>query len=250
MDVISKIDIRGDERILDIGCGDGKITSELATLVPEGSVAGIDCSEEMIRFAKSRFPQSMQPNLEFQLGDARSLGFIGEFDLVVSFACLHWVLDHIPVLEGIRRSLKPSGRIFLQFGGRGNAEAVVEIAENMISSERWARYFEGFVFPYGFFGPEEYLGWLESAGLMPVRVELVPKDMVKEGIFDLASWIETTWLPYIERVPDNLQREFIYEIAERYARAHPPDEEGRLHVKMMRLEVVAKNVSLEYYPKI
>ncbi len=155
-EAISKIRIKGNERVLDIGCGDGKITAYIASLVPEGSVVGIDNSADMISFAQSKFPQSNWPNLSFQYGDATDLRYEDEFDLVVSFACLHWVLDHKPVLEGIKRSLKSNGRLFIQFGGKGNVGEVLEVVDKKISEDRWARYFKDFTFPYGFFGTEEY----------------------------------------------------------------------------------------------
>ena len=239
-EVISKIQITGNERILDIGCGDGKITAYIASLVPAGSVVGIDNSAEMISFAQSKFSQARWPNLSFQYGDASDLRYQNEFDLVVSFACLHWLLDHRPVLEGIRRSLKSDGRLFIQFGGRGNADEVLKVVDQKISEDRWARYFKDFTFPYGFFGPEIYEDWLEQVGLRAVRVELIPKDMVQPGTGGLASWVESTWLPYIERVPDGLQHDFIYDIVEGYVSTHPLDSSGQVHVKMVRLEVEAE----------
>ena len=101
----------------------------IASLVSEGSVIGIDNSIEMITFARSKFPQSSWPNLSFQYGDASDLKYVDEFDLVVSFACLHWVQDHKLVLEGIKRSLKSDGRLFIQFGGRGNASEILKVIE-------------------------------------------------------------------------------------------------------------------------
>ena len=239
-EVISKIQIKGNERVLDIGCGDGKITAHIASLVPKGSVVGIDNSVEMISFAQSKFPQSDWPNLSFAYGDACDLRYEDEFDLVVSFACLHWVQDHKHVLEGIKRSLKSSGRLFIQFGGRGNAGGVLEVVDKKISEDSWARYFKDFTFQYGFFGPEEYKSWLDQVGLRAVRVELIPKDMVQPGIEGLTSWVESTWLPYIERVPDGLQNDFIHGIAEDYVSTHPLDSDGQVHVKMVRLEVEAE----------
>jgi trans-aconitate 2-methyltransferase len=239
-ELISKIHIKGYERILDIGCGDGKITAQIASLVPKGSVIGIDNSTEMVSFAKRQFPPSSNPNLSFQHGDASDLRYADEFDLVVSFASLHWVLDHRPVLLGIKRSLKPGGRLFIQFGGRGNAEGILNVVNKLISGERWRRYFEDFTFKYGFFGPEEYAEWLDQSGLLAVRVELVPKDMVQAGIEGLVSWVASTWLPYIERVPPGLQQDFIREIAEGYVSTHPTDSDGKVHVKMVRLEVEAE----------
>ena len=239
-ELISKIRIRGDERVLDIGSGDGKITVQIASLLPHGSAVGIDNSPEMVEFARGKFPVSSWSNLSFQFGDASDLRYENEFDLVVSFACLHWILDHGPVLEGIKRGLKIGGRLFLQFGGAGNAEEILEVVDEMISEDRWAKYFKQFSFPYGFFGIEEYKGWLAQAGLRAVRVELIPKDMVQPGRSGLTSWIESTWLPYIESIPEELRRDFVDEMVEGYASTHPLDDDGQIHVKMMRLEVEAE----------
>ena len=71
-ELLSKISIRGDERILDIGCGDGKITAEIALLVPRGSVMGLDNSVEMLGFARSRFPPLSQPNLPSNMETLRN----------------------------------------------------------------------------------------------------------------------------------------------------------------------------------
>ena len=243
-ELLSKISIRRNERILDIGCGDGKVTAEIAPIVPEGSVLGIDNSVEMINFAQSKFPPTSWPNLAFQYGNASDLQFVDEFNLVLSFACLHWVLDHRPVLEGIKRSLKQGGKALMQFGGKDNAAAIIEVVDEIISEEKWSGYFEGFKFPYGFFGPDEYLIWLDRAGLRALRVELVQKDMVQAGREGLASWFKTTWLPYIEKVPKDLREDFIYEVVDRYVLAYPPDGEGFVHVGMVRLEVEAEKPGL------
>ncbi len=83
-------------------------------------VVGLDSSAEMIDFARQSFPTEALPQLRFEQGDARQLGFVEQCDWVISFACLHWVLDHRSVLTGIRRALRPGGQLLLQFGGRGN----------------------------------------------------------------------------------------------------------------------------------
>ena len=239
-EALSRIRIKGNERVLDIGCGDGKITAHIASLLPQGSVVGIDNSVEMISFAQSKFPQSNWPNLSFRYGDATDLRYEDEFDLVVSFACLHWILDQKPVLEGIKRSLKSKGKLLVQFGGRGNVSEVLTVVNKKISKGKWAKYFKDFTFQYGFFGVEEYKSWLDQVGLRGVRVELIPKDMVQPGIEGLSCWVESTWLPYIERIPDRLQHDFIREIAEDYVSNHPLDSDGNVHVKMVRLEVEAE----------
>lgn len=238
MALIADLKIKGDERILDIGCGDGRITANLAGLVPGGSVLGIDLSPEMISFAAGQ--HGGHHNLSFRVGDASHLQFAEKFDLVVSFACLHWVADHLPVLKAVCRSLVPGGGFLMQCGGRGNAARILDLTGDITASQQWKEYFSGFSFPYHFYGPDEYRVWLEEAGLQPRRVELVPKDMLQQGQAGLEGIIRNTWLPYTERLPARLRESFVTEIAARYLERYPLDEKGQAHVQMMRLEVEAE----------
>jgi len=240
-ELIAQLNLRGDEAILDIGCGDGKLTAELARQVPNGFVRGADSSAEMIRFAKKSFPSVKFPNLSFKVCDARRLAFKDKFDLVVSFACLHWVKDHMPVLEGIRCSLKGGGRALLQFGGKGNAEDVIAVAGELIVGDPWKKYFRGFICPWHFYEPKEYAAWVKKAGLVPQRIELIAKDMVQNGKDGLIGWMRTTWAPYIGRLPLSLRDKFLTEIADRYLARYPLNKSGCAHVKVQRLEVEAIN---------
>ncbi len=224
---------------MDIGCGDGKITAKIAALAPEGQVLGIDSSQDMIDFAQDRFPPSQHPNLQFELGDALSLDFDQEFDLVISFACLHWIRDHLTVLRGARRSLRPGGRLLFQCGGRGNAGALMASTKELIRESRWSEYFQGFRYPYYFYGSEGYHTWLGQTGLEEIRVELIPKEMVQQGKTGLEGWIRTTWHPVLERIPEDLRQQFVSEMAERYLERHPL-KAGLAKVEMMRLEVEAR----------
>jgi len=237
--ILAHLALKGDETILDVGCGDGKITAQIAHAVPRGRVVGIDNSAEMIAFAQQTFPADVLVNLRFQLADARSLPFVAEFDLVLSFTCLHWVIDHRPVLVGIQQALRSGGRALLQFGGKGNAAEIVRAVTQVMCRPVWAAYFVGFEFPWGFYSPEEYRLWLAAAGLGAVRVELVPKDMVHPGPAGLAGWLRTTWMPYVQRVPVELQQAFLDESVAEYLKAHPVDAQGNVHLDMVRLEVEA-----------
>lgn len=238
-ELIDKLRLRGDEAVLDLGCGDGKVTAEIAARVPQGSVLGVDRSEGMIDFARSSFPAEAFPNLRFRTADARALPFAGEFTVVFSNAALHWVRDHRPVLHGIARSLKPGGRTLLQMGGQGNAAGVLSVLDELTASSPWREHFDAFSCPYGFHSPADYRIWLEEAGLEPRRVELIPKDMIHAGSDGLAGWIRTTWLPYTERVPEADRDAFVAEVVRRYVERFPPDARGQVHVAMVRLEVEA-----------
>lgn len=238
-ELIFKLNLRADESVLDIGCGDGKITAEISERVCNGSVVGIDSSREMIELARRSFNREKYANLVFQVADAQLLPFEEEFDVVFSNATLHWIKEHRPVISGIQKSLKPDGRILLQMGGRGNAKFILAAMDDIMSEEQWKPYFSDFTFSYGFYGPEEYTQWVNAAGLEPIRIELIPKVMSYDSREGLAGWVRTTWLPYLEQVPLEKREEFIEALIARYLEKHPLDEQGRIHVSMVRLEVEA-----------
>ncbi|WP_225587700.1 class I SAM-dependent methyltransferase [Methylomonas fluvii] len=96
-ELIAGMRLTGRETVLDLGCGDGKVTAEIAAIVDQGTVVGIDNSEAMIALAQRRYPQTQHPNLAFQVMDAGNLSFAEQFDVVFSNAVLHWVKQHQPV---------------------------------------------------------------------------------------------------------------------------------------------------------
>ena len=238
-ELIPKLKLQGKEALLDIGCGDGKITAELSRCLSSGKVVGVDSSSQMVTLAQSSFPKKDFPNLDFQVMDARKLVFQNEFDVAFSNAALHWIVDQKSVLLGVRRSLKPKGSLLFQMGGKGNAQAVLGILDDLLIEKQWREYFEGFKFPYAFCSPEEYTEMLVEAGLVPLRVELFPKIMKLDGAEGLAGWIRTTWLPYTEQLPIEKRDLFVKEIVNRYLTNHPADGEGVVHLGMVRLEVEA-----------
>ena len=233
-ELMTRLDLRGDEHILDVGCGDGKITAELARAVPRGSATGLDASAAMIAYAREKFPA-----LEFHVMDARRLQFPLQFDLVFSNAALHWVDDHAAFLRGAAAVLQPGGRLIVSCGGKGNGQPVVAALHAVMRRKRWRDYFRQMPLPYFFYAPADYRNWLQDANFRPQSVALTPKDAAYDGLTGLAAWLRTAWLPYTQRVPESERGEFITAVAERYAATHPPDPQGRLHVRMVRLEIDA-----------
>lgn len=238
-ELFARLALGGDESILDVGCGDGKVTAELARLAARGFVTGIDSSPEMIRFARRAFPPAAFPRLRFQVMDARRIRFDRSFDVIFSNAALHWVDDHPAFLRGAAGCLRRGGRLAISCGGRGNAQEVFVALRAEIRLKRWRPHFRRIEKPYFFHRPEEYEAWLPRFGFRIRGLRLADKDMACEGGAGLTAWFRTTWLPYTQRVPEAAREEFIAAVTGRYLSRHPPDAAGRVHVRMVRLEIDA-----------
>jgi len=280
-ELIAQLQLRGDEHVLDVGCGDGKVSAEIAQAVPRGSVVGVDASPQMIEFARKTFPRGKIPNLEFQICDARKISLAAlsspsppqkeeragvrrrlisnsrprspalfplgqgegiesaQFDIVFSNAALHWVDDHRAFLRGAASVLHPGGRLVVSCGGNGNAQDVFTALRPEMRLKRWREFFRKLEKPYFFHSPDSYEKWLPRFGFKSRGVRLSSKDAVYDGRDGFAAWLRTTWLPYTQRVPEDSREEFIAAVTDRYVAKHPPDADGRVHVRMMRLEIDA-----------
>jgi trans-aconitate 2-methyltransferase len=227
------------QTILDVGCGDGKISADFAASLPQSHIVGVDSSPEMIAYAAEKYPQSHYPNLTFACVDARSLDFNQEFDLVFSNATLHWVKEHQAFLQGANKALKERGRLIISCGGKGNAADILATFAELTVRDLWQPYFTYFDNPYFFYGLEDYQTWLQQSGFAVKRLELVPKDMTHQGKAGLAGWIRTTWMPFTKCVPETQRDEFITQFVELYLGRKPLDGRRLSHVSMARLEVDA-----------
>lgn len=240
-ELLGKVPLKGDERVLDLGCGEGTITAEISRRVPKGSVLGIDKSEDRIRIARKHFPVEAFPNLRFEIGDARDLAFEGEFDTIFSNAVLHWIKDQTSLLRRIKKSLTHGGTMFAQMGGKGNAAGILAVVEGIITSKKWFPYFRDFSAPYTFYTISEYGALLKAAGFRIRRIEEFPRTMVHPGKDGLASWISTTWRYYTDRVPEGLRSAFVEEISDAYISHQHLNSNDTIPVAMMRIEVEAEN---------
>ncbi len=235
----ARLDLNGDESILDVGCGDGKITADFAKSAPQSRVVGIDSSSEMISYASRTYSTIDYPNLSFACMDARSIQFNSEFDLIFSNAALHWFDDHQTFLKGASAALRSGGRLMISCGGAGNAADVLQVFSDVIARKLWKPYFDDFHNPYAFYSDQDYQPWLEAAGFRIDRLELIPKDMTHSGASGLAGWIRTAWMPFVDRVPEAQRDSFIADSVESYLDRIPLDSNQLAHVHMVRLEVEA-----------
>ncbi|HSY75040.1 MAG TPA: methyltransferase domain-containing protein, partial [Dongiaceae bacterium] len=203
---------------------------------------GIDASPQMVEFSKTTFPADKFQNLRFRVMDARKIKFERQFDLVFSNAALHWVDDHQAILRGAGSVLKTGGRVMVSCGGKGNAQDVFVALRPEMRLKRWREFFKKMPTPYFFYAPDDYKKWLPKFGFKIQEIKLAPKDATYEGTNGFATWLRTTWIPYVQRVPENLREEFIAAVTQRYVAKHPPDANGKVHVKMVRLEIDAIKV--------
>lgn len=238
-DLLAKLNLKGNENVLDVGCGDGKLSAEIAACLSEGSVLGIDLSKEMLSFAKTHYPPEKFPSLSFLQMDATDFSFDSEFDIIFSNATLHWIKSPEIALKSFWKSLRPGGELLAQMGGKGNASEILKVIDLMLEDKKWSPYFKGFSFPFSFYGPEVYREWLENTGFLTKRLEVYPKDMIFKDKKELFGWIASVWHPYTQRVPENLRHEYIKEFVERFYEIYPPDKRGNVHVTMIRLEIEA-----------
>jgi trans-aconitate 2-methyltransferase len=214
---LTGLDLRGSERVLDVGCGDGKITAEIAERLPSGSVVGVDPSTGMIAFAREHFVAD-HANLSFEIGDATRLSYRDAFDLVVSFNALHWVPDQAAALRCIRDAMRPTGRSLLQLVSKGSRKPLEDVIEETCADPRWSRYFADHHRPYLHLSPEEHRRLAERCGLRVdhVDVALEAWDFGSRGAFgDFAAvtFVEwARWIPPVEHL------EFIADILDRYQR--------------------------------
>jgi trans-aconitate methyltransferase len=235
----TNLNLQTYKSILDVGCGDGKITADFARTLPESKIVGVDSSNEMITYAQKQYPTSQYPNLNFACLDARQLNFNRQFDLIFSNATLHWVENRQAFLKGANLALQKGGRLIISCGGKGNAAQILQTFSLLIATPSWHSYFNSFQNPYFFDGIEDYQTWLEKYGFTINRLELVSKDMTHEGKEGLAGWIRTTWMPFTQCVPKDKRDDFIKEFVDLYLKKYPLDAEGLTHVSMVRLEVDA-----------
>src|SRR5262245_41729433 len=235
---LGRLTPEGAERILDVGCGDGKITAEIAARVPRGSVLGVDPSRDMVAFASSHFGPPAQANLRFEVADVRRLPYRDAFDLVVSFNALHWVPEQGVALGSIRAAVKPVGRVLLRLVPKGRRKCLEDVIEDVRQQPRWADYFQGFHRPYVHFTPEEYRALAEHCGFRVVRLRVEDKAWDFKTRAAFVAFGRATFVEWTRCLPESEWQAFITEVLDRYqaVAADSPQEVNTF--KFYQMEVV------------
>ena len=229
-EVVDMLDPKPGERVLDLGCGTGHLTQEIAARGAQ--VVGVDSSPEMIAQAIAEYPA-----LDFRMADARTMQFDAPFDAVFSNAALHWVHEANQAAARIAAALKPGGRFVAEFGGKGNVSAIQEGIRHALSS---VGIDPSGIFPIWYFPSiAEYTQILESNGFEVLWAAMVPRDVVLDDPdAGLRDWIRMFAGKALQVVPEQKVKDFLT-AAETYCRVQLY-RDGAWHADYRRIRVVAR----------
>jgi trans-aconitate 2-methyltransferase len=219
--VLERVRLTGSERVLDAGCGSGRLTAVIASRLERGFVVGCDLSENMSRAAVKSLGNSSGSAVVS--ADLSTLPFRGAFDLIFSTATFHWVRDHDRLFAELRAALRSAGRLEAQCGGGPNLAAIHARADALAAMEPFRVHFAEWEEPWLFASPEETATRLERAGFTAIEcwLEHAPTSFPDADRF--GAFVESVVMrPYLARLADaTLRREFLDEIIAEAAGDNP-----------------------------
>jgi len=227
--------LKGNETILDVGCGDGKITADISCFVPEGTVTGIDLSKDMIDWAKKQYHPLEYPNLNFCEGSFHDPGVEGTYDIIVSFCALQHSFDQRKSFLSLAKRLNSGGKLLILVPTRDNKEW--NRSRGIVQAyETWAPYFKG-VPPRPTLPVEEYRSFIEEAGLSG----FVEMHKTKDPFIDrdeIICWLKGTFNPLI---PKDKLDEFYGNWMDQYLRHYPEamDDNGVIYAELGYITISA-----------
>jgi trans-aconitate 2-methyltransferase len=205
-EVLERLELDGDETVLDAGCGSGRITEVLIERLPQGRVIAVDQSESMIEAARER----LGDGADLRRVDLLELDLDREVDAVLSTATFHWIGDHRRLFERLHAGLRPGGRLVAQCGGRGNIDVLRGHARAVIERDPYARHFQGWKPPWNYAGPEETEQRLRAAGFGQARCWLQPAPREPDHPREFLATIVLG--PHVQQLPQELREPFMDEV--------------------------------------
>ena len=217
--VVDRLAPAAGERILDIGCGTGRLTAEIRGRVPSVRLVGIDRSSPMLEQAAGLHGD----RIHYVRSDATRLPFIGTFDAVFSTATFHWIPDHPALFGEIHRVLNSNGRLVAQAGGGPNLQRLYDRAASLARDSAFASFFDGWQDPLTFAGVEDTKERLDHAGFRDVEVWLESMPATFAGAPAFTEFVATVCLRHhLHRLPDARRADFLGQIASLSAGDDPP----------------------------
>jgi trans-aconitate 2-methyltransferase len=223
-EVLGRLDLRGDETVLDAGCGSGRITALIAERVPDGRVIGVDASASMIDAARER----LGDDADLRVADLVGLDLGGDtVDVVFSTATFHWIADHDVLFASLRAALADGGRLVAQCGGAGNTASVHAAAREVARLDPFAAHLADWRGPWNFATPEQTEQRLAAAGFGEANCWLAERPVTPE---DPREYLRTINLgAHLERLPADLHEPFLDAMLERLG-ARPTLDYVRLNI--------------------
>ncbi len=234
--LISELNLKGNEDILDLGCGNGLLTANLARLVPNGNVIGVDASEGMIEVAKEK----EENNLEFLLMDLNEIDLNRQFDFIFSNATLHWIKNHNQLWTKIHKLLNPNGFVRFNFAADGNSSHFIKVIKEAIVFEEYKKYFSEFQWPWYMPSVDEYENNLKDFAFSELNVWSEKADRFFPDKEAVIGWVDQpNIVPFLEYIPND-KKELFREIVIEQMIKEALQENGRYFEKFRRINVFAK----------
>jgi trans-aconitate 2-methyltransferase len=207
-EVLERLELKGDEVVLDAGCGSGRITQALMRRLPRGRVIAVDESPSMVDAARRR----LGTDADVRVADLLELELGEPVDAVLSTATFHWISDHDELFRRLRRALRAGGRLVAQCGGEGNIDVLRGHGRAILSREPYAEHFVGWRAPWNYAGPERTRERLQAAGFSAADCWLAPAPQQPEHPREFLATI--IFEPHLRRLPEPLRERFIDELLE------------------------------------
>jgi trans-aconitate 2-methyltransferase len=211
-DVLRRLSLRGDETVLDAGCGSGRVTEALLERLPEGRVVALDSSASMIAAARERLGED-EARVELRQGDLLELDLEQPVDAIFSTATFHWIADHDGLFRRLRTALRPGGQLVAQCGGEGNIDVLRGEANELLANEPYGVHFVGWQPPWNYAGPRVTRKRLIDAGFSAAECWLAPAPREPEHPREFLSTIVLG--PHVQRLPEELREPFMDELLAR-----------------------------------
>ncbi len=220
---LSRLGLRGDETIVDAGCGTGRLTAELLERWPGAHVIAVDGSRAMIDVAKGHLAR-FGDRVAFVCADLEGWYDDACADVVFSTATFHWIKNHPKLFRNVFRSLEPGGWLCAQCGGGPNLAMHEARWDALMRTERFARYFADWVDPWEFASAETSRARLAEAGFSSIETSVEPADVFFPNADDFRDFATTViFRHHLAKLPDEtLRSEFLGHMIELSSRDDPP----------------------------
>lgn len=222
--VLARVKLRGDERVLDAGCGTGRLTRDLLESLPRGQVVALDASQNMLDAARAYLEPDFPSRVEFVRCDLLGLPFEREFDLIFSTASFHWVLDHDRLFRNLCRALRPGGWLIAQCGGGKNLARFLARVAGLMNSPQYAKFFADYRFPWEFSDAETAAERMRKAGFAQVETSLEEAPTQFASSSEYQQFVESVILRnHLLQIPDRtVRQQFLSELTQQAGADKPP----------------------------